>query len=165
MAFVNEIPTEEEIVKYGLPYANDKNWPPERRRIWTVDHDRNFHLTGDIHGDQARGEEVKWLFKLYLNGVWLRIYMKFSGGSSVYTDNPYVVQYGPIESIWVIRTDIDQSIELSKSAWQQPDSSQSLLGGRTLNEVVDILKEGLTARKAGQSNRNINNPIVVQFNF
>lgn len=163
MAFVNEVPTEEEIVKYGLPFGNDKNVKPELRRIWTVDHGRHFHLTVGVSGKQERDEDVKWRCTLYLDGLRFRIFLLRSRGSLVFTDNPYVVRYGAIDSIWAIRNDIDQSVELPKSAWQQPDSPQQLLDGRTLNEFVAILKEGLTAHKAGNSNRNIHNPIVVQF--
>lgn len=165
MAFVNEVPTEEEIEKYGLPYGNDKNVKPELRRIWTVDHDRNFHLTVGISGKQEHDEEIKWRCTLQLNGAQFRVFLMLSGGSLAFTDNPYVVRYGPIESIWAIRYDIGQSVPLPKSAWDQPDTPQPLLDGRTLNDFVDILKEGLTAHKAGNSNRNIHNPIVVQFDF
>lgn len=166
MAFVNEVPTEEEIEKYGLPFGNDKNVKPELRRIWTVDHGRNFHLTVGVSGKQERDEDVKWRCSLYLNGLRFHVFLRRKKGSLVFTDNPYVVRYGAIDSICAIRTDIEeQSIELPKSAWQQPDSPQPLLDGRTFNAFIDILKEGLTALKAGDSNRYIHNPIVVQFDF
>lgn len=166
MVFVNEVPTEEEIEKYGLPFGNDKNVKPELRRIWTVDHGQNYHLTVGISGKQERDEDVKWRCSLYLNGFQFHVFLRQKAGSLVFTDNPYVIRYGAIDSIWAIRTDMeDQSIELPKSAWLQPDSPQPLLGGRTLNVFVDILKEALAAHKAGNSKRNIHNPIVVQFDF
>lgn len=42
MAFVNEIPTAEDIEKYELPYKLDLEKPIEHRRMWTVDRERNF---------------------------------------------------------------------------------------------------------------------------
>ena len=69
MVFVNEAPTEEEIVNCGLPFGNDKNVKPELLRIWTVDHDRNFHLTVGVSGNQAHDEEIKWRCTLQLNGA------------------------------------------------------------------------------------------------
>lgn len=165
MAFVNEVPTEQEIVKYDLPYGNDKNFKPELRRVWTADHDRDFYLTVGVSGKPEHDEEVKWRCTMYLGGARFHIFVMPGKGSSAFTDNPVIVSYGPIESIWAIRTDIDQSVPLPKSAWDQPDLPQPLLDGRTLNEFVAILKEGLSAFKAGDSNRNIHNPIVVRFDF
>ncbi len=50
MPFINEIPTAEDIEKYGmLPYKNDLNLDISLRSQWTVDRERNFHLYGGAY--------------------------------------------------------------------------------------------------------------------
>ncbi|MRT52324.1 hypothetical protein FG476_01190, partial [Xylella fastidiosa subsp. multiplex] len=46
MPFINEIPSAEDIEKYGLPYKKQLNLDMRLRSQWTVDRERNFHLYG-----------------------------------------------------------------------------------------------------------------------
>ncbi len=46
MPFINEIPSAEDIEKYGLPYKKQLNLDISLRSQWTVDRERNFHLYG-----------------------------------------------------------------------------------------------------------------------
>ncbi len=46
MPFINEIPSAEDIEKYGLPFKKDLDLDISLRRQWTVDRERNFHLYG-----------------------------------------------------------------------------------------------------------------------
>ncbi len=49
MPFINEIPSAEDIEKYGLPFKKDLDLDISLRRQWTVDRERNFHLYGGGH--------------------------------------------------------------------------------------------------------------------
>ncbi|AXI82773.1 hypothetical protein FUT69_04965 [Xylella taiwanensis] len=74
MPFINEIPSAEDIEKYGLLYKNDLNLDMKLRRQWTMDRERNFHLYGGgATGNQAFEEIIDYRFYLYLNGSKLII--------------------------------------------------------------------------------------------
>ncbi len=49
MPFINEIPSAEDIEKYGLPFKKDLDLDISLRSQWTVDRERNFHLYGGGH--------------------------------------------------------------------------------------------------------------------
>ncbi len=46
MPFINEIPSAEDIEKYGLPFKHDLNVDMRLRNPWTIDRERNFYLYG-----------------------------------------------------------------------------------------------------------------------
>ncbi|ALR09345.2 hypothetical protein XFFB_09235 [Xylella fastidiosa] len=48
MPFINEIPSAEDIEKYGLPFKNDLNVDMRLRNPWTIDRERNFYLYGGL---------------------------------------------------------------------------------------------------------------------
>jgi hypothetical protein len=164
MAFVNEFPSEEDINKYNLTnYKNDKNLSPEFRSIWTVDHGRNFHLWGGLSGKPQFDEVIKGKFYLYLNGSQFFVILTPGKSSLAFSDNPYRVKWDAVEAIFVIRPGCKDG--LPNSAWKNPHASQPVLDGKTLNSFLQILKEALSVHGEGDANRNIHNPIDVQFGF
>ncbi|EWG14935.1 hypothetical protein P910_002015 [Xylella fastidiosa Mul-MD] len=59
MPFINEIPSAEDIEKYGLPFKKDLDLDISLRSQWTVDRERNFHLYG---GGLQEIQRMKMLF-------------------------------------------------------------------------------------------------------
>lgn len=165
MAFINEIPSEETIVKYNLKaFASNKTLEDRYKRMWTVDHDRNFYLWGGYGGNPAFGEEMYGFFELYLNGSLYKVYLSIGEGSLSFKENPYRIRWDKVTGISAFRPGIHWK-DLPHSARQVPDEPQPLLSGMTLNELLKILKEALSVRGAGVANRLIHNPIVVEFGF
>ncbi|WP_058569388.1 hypothetical protein ACN3VN_09345 [Xylella fastidiosa] len=167
MPFINEIPSAEEIEKYGLPYKNDLNLSMEMRTSWSVDHERNFHLYGlGATGNQAFEEKIYHRFKLYLNGSNFIVEFEDGGGSLRFDDNPHVLVWSKLVSINVCPHDqLSPLKRVPPAAWDTPDAPQPLLQNYSLNQFIVILKEALTVRGAGDANRNIHHPIVVHFGF
>ncbi|HHW4681103.1 MAG TPA: hypothetical protein ACQGQX_06390 [Xylella taiwanensis] len=168
MPFINEIPSAEDIEKYGLLHLYKKNeiLPIEIRRQWTVDHERNFYLCGiGQRGSQASDEPVYYQFQLYLNGPKFIVELDRDYGPSTFNDNPYVVRWDTIVSINAVSNPMKPLVSLPHSAWKNSDEPQPVLDNYSLNEFITILKEALTTRGAGESNRHIHHPIVVQFGF
>ncbi|ALR07195.1 hypothetical protein XFHB_10410 [Xylella fastidiosa] len=167
MPFINEIPSAEEIEKYGLPYKNDVNLPMRLRSQWTVDRERNFHLYGGgATANQAYEEIFYYRFYLYLNGTKFVVELDAGRGSLVFEDNPYVVVWSKLMSIELMPSDQGGYLKaLPRSAWDTPDAPQPLLQNYSLNQFIVILKEALTVHGAGDSNRRIHHPIVVRFGF
>ncbi|WP_058569390.1 hypothetical protein ACN3VN_09335 [Xylella fastidiosa] len=169
MPFINEIPSAEDIEKYGmLPYKNDVNLPMRLRSQWTVDRERNFHLYGGgATGNQAHEDIIYYRFYLYLNGSKFIVELDDERkGSRLFEDNPYVVEWNKLVSIKVIpRDQVSPLKTLPPSAWETPDAPQPLLDNYSLNEFIAILKEAVTVHGAGDSNRHIHHPIVVRFGF
>ncbi|KFA41668.1 hypothetical protein DF22_001665 [Xylella fastidiosa] len=60
MPFINEIPSAEDIEKYGLPFKKDLDLDISLRSQWTVDRERNFHLYGG--GGLQEIQRMKMLF-------------------------------------------------------------------------------------------------------
>ncbi|AXI82800.1 hypothetical protein FUT69_04760 [Xylella taiwanensis] len=166
MPFINEIPAAEDIEKYGLPYKNDLNLPMRLRNEWTVDRERNFHLYGlGATGNQAFEEKIYHRFKLYLNGKNFIVELE-DGGALRFDDNPNVVVWSKLMSIWLIPHDQVSPLKiLPPSAWETPDAPQPLLDNYSLNQFVTILKEAFTVYGDGYANRYIHTPIVVRFGF
>ena len=164
MAFVNEFPSEEDIDKYNLVnYKKNKDLPLEYRRTWTVDHAKNCYICGGLSGNPAFGEEIKGKFSLYINGQKFLVKLIPGESSLVFTDNPYRVKWDAVEDISAIRS--DHYARLPNSAWLNPDVSQPVLDGMSLNSFLKILRDALSIHGEGDTNRNIHNPIVVQFGF
>ena len=164
MAFVNEFPSEEDIDKYNLVnYKKNKDLPLEYRRTWTVDHAKNCYIWGGLSGNPAFGEEIKGKFSLYINDQKFLVTLIPGESSLVFSDNPYRVKWDAVEDISAIRP--DHYARLPNSAWLNPDVSQPVLDGMSLNSFLEILRDALSIHGEGDTNRNIHNPIVVQFGF
>ncbi|AIC09440.1 hypothetical protein [Xylella fastidiosa] len=169
MPFINEIPSAEDIEKYGLPFKKDLDLDISLRRQWTVDRERNFHLYGGgATANQAYEEIFYYRFYLYLNGTKFVVELDVDRNRipSMFKDNPYVVEWSKLMSIKVWPHDqVSPLKRVPPAAWDTPDAPQPLLGNRSLNQFIAILKEALTVHGAGESNDSIHHPIVVRFGF
>ncbi|QPC02497.1 hypothetical protein IUD19_01515 [Xylella fastidiosa subsp. multiplex] len=167
MPFINEIPSAEDIEKYGLPFKKDLDLDISLRRQWTVDRERNFHLYGGgTTANQAFTDVFYYRFYLYLNGTKFVVELDAGRGSLVFEENPYVVVWSKLMSIKVWPHDqVSPLKRVPPTAWDTPDAPQPLLDNRSLNQFIAILKEALTVHGAGDSNRRIHHPIVVRFGF
>ncbi len=84
----------------------------------------------------------------------------------MFKDNPFVVEWSKLMSIKVWPHDqVSPLKRVPPAAWDTPDAPQPLLGNRSLNQFIVILKEALTVHGAGESNDSIHHPIVVRFGF
>lgn len=165
MAFVNEIPSAEDIERYDLPYRRDLGEPVEERRNWTADRERDFYLTGpSMTGNQAFEDNVKMYFLLYLSDSKFKIVME-DRTSSRFADSPYYIHWPALLSISTLRSQENKRGELPKVAWENPDTPQPLLNNYSFNQFVTIFKEALATRGAGNSNKHIKAPIIVSFGF
>ncbi|KFA41663.1 MAG: hypothetical protein ABGU97_06890 [Xylella fastidiosa subsp. multiplex] len=169
MPFINEIPSAEDIEKYGLPFKKDLDLDISLRRQWTVDRERNFHLYGGgATANQAYEEIFYYRFYLYLNGTKFVVELDVDRNRtpSMFKDNPFVVEWSKLMSIKVWPHDqVSPLKRVPPAAWDTPDAPQPLLGNRSLNQFIVILKEALTVHGAGESNDSIHHPIVVRFGF
>lgn len=166
MAFVNEIPTEQDVEKYSLhAFVNDKDKPLKWRGVWTIDRERNFHLWGGLSGDQAHGDEVLGKFNFYLAGLNFFVFLEPGNNTGPFAEKPFFIRWKALRSIRSIRRDLDRQIEMPKAIWEVPDEPQEFFGNRSLNEFVAILKEAMLAHKKGKSNQFISGPIIVEFSF
>ena len=175
MTFINEIPSAETIAKYDLKhFVHGLNSPPEYRRMWTVDYDRNLYLFGGLtHRGGRDFDEDPWgWFRFYLNGPLYEVTLQYDGtGSRHKKENPFIVKWGKPTGIKLLRPGLpnakfDRFDPLPYNAWlQAPDEPQPLLSGITLNQFFQILREALSVRGAGDCNRHIHNPIIVELGF
>jgi hypothetical protein len=166
MAFVNEIPSAEDIEKYDLPYKLDLDRPIENRRIWTVDRERNSYLTGGgLTGNPAFEDNLKTCFRLYLAGSKFEVILEPRLTPNGFDGNPYQIYWPALLSIWALRPQENRMLEVSKSAWEQPDKPNPVLNNMPLNQFVALFKEAVSIYKAGDYNRHIHHPITVSFGF
>ncbi len=168
MPFINEIPSAEDIEKYGLPYKKQLNLDISLRSQWTVDRERNFHLYGGALQIRLMKKIFYYRFYMYLNGTKFVVELDVDRNRipSMFKDNPYVVEWSKLMSIKVWPHDqVSPLKRVPPAAWDTPDAPQPLLDNRSLNQFIAILKEALTVHGAGDSNRHIHHPIVVHFGF
>ncbi len=90
MPFINEIPSAEDIEKYGLPFKKGLNLDISLRSQWTVDRERNFHLYGGLTGNPAYEDAIYYCFYLYLNGTKFVVELDVDRNRipSTFKDNP-----------------------------------------------------------------------------
>lgn len=132
MPFVNEVVSDDDIDRYGLPFAKG------RRQYWTRDKERDLYLWGGEGGNPAWGEEVVGEFHLFITGTLLRIRISLGEWSRDWTVKPYVVAWDQLLSIY-----------------------PSDCGGRDRGEVITLLKEALIAYgRDGWENRNVPERVV-----
>jgi hypothetical protein len=167
MAFVNKLPSEEDIVKYDLPFKLDLEKPIEHRRSWLTDRERDIHMTGPgATGNPAFEDKVKMRVSLYLGRCKIQVILeppKVAPGG--FKANPYYIHWPALLEIWVIHPQEQRMIEVLQAASKNPDKPEQLLQGHSLRDFVEILKEALSARKEGDSTHHIQAPITVTFGF
>lgn len=87
MTFVNEIASDADIDKYGLPF------PKGSGRYWTRDKERDMYLWGGKVGNPAFGEEIEGVFELYIGGVTISVRLQPGMGSRSYSEVPYQIEW------------------------------------------------------------------------
>ncbi|WP_334119225.1 hypothetical protein [Limnobacter sp.] len=168
MTFVNEIPTAEDIEKYELPYKLDLEKPIEHRRMWTVDRERDFFLTGGGLTGNPAFEDPKTLkvyFSLYLSGSKFRIIMEPKRTPGDFKADPFFIHWPALLEIWAIRPQENRMVDVTKMVTEQPDASHPMLNNYSFNKFVAIFKEAVTVFKAAEYNKHIKSPITVTFGF
>jgi hypothetical protein len=139
MGFVNEVVSDEDIERYGLPFKKGSG------RYWTRDAERNYYLWGGIGGNTALGEQVLGRFSLFCNGILFKINVIPGIGSRKLNETPYVVTWDSIQSIQQDRTDDCNEIGTS---W-----------------IINILKEALECYgEDGEENRHVRK-LLIKFGF
>jgi len=114
MAFVNEVVSDADIDKYGLPF------PKGSGRYWTRDAERDMYLWGGKGGNPAFGDRIYGYFHLFMEGIDLSIRIEPGEGSHSFGEHPYMIKWGQIARI-----------------------SPLDLGGLARPEVIHNLKEAL----------------------
>jgi hypothetical protein len=139
MGFINEVVSDEDIERHGLPFKKGAG------RYWTRDAERNYYLWGGIGGNTALGERVLGRFILFVRGIRFQIVMVPGIGSLKFNQIPYVVTWDSIQSMQKDKSAIPKIIEPP--------------------EIVSILKEALECYgEDGERNTHIKS-LIVKFNF
>lgn len=115
MPFINEVVSDADIDRYGLPFAKGSG------RYWTRDAERDYYLWGGKGGNPAFGEDFEGRFHLSLNGFDLFVCLVPGEGSFRLSDVPFVVVWRSVKRI-----------------------SPSDLHGLDRVEVLRVLKEALS---------------------
>jgi hypothetical protein len=166
MAFVNEIPSAEDIEKYDLPYRLDLQRPIEQRRMWTADRERGVFLPGGgMTGNQAFDDDVKAIFDFYIAHSKFQVILEPRLSPNGYTGNPYHIHWPALLEIWAVLPKDNQMAKVPKTAWEQPENPLPILNGYSLNQFIEVFKEALSTHKAGDYNKRIHVPITVTFGF
>lgn len=166
MSFINEIPSPEDIEKFGLPYGSDLEKPLEHRRSWLADRERDIYLTGPgATGNQAYDEDVKYYFNIYLGKSKLKVVVEPSRTPGDYKVDPYFIHWPALLEVWAVHPQENRLVEVLKLTSTTPDIPHPFLQGYSLNEFVSIFKAAVAARKAGNFNKHIQTPITVSFGF
>lgn len=93
MGFVNEVVSDEDIDRYGLPFRKGSG------RYWTRDAESDYYLWGGLGGDPESGEENLGRFTLYIQGKTFRIGITPGEGSMNYSEDPFIVKWKSIKYI------------------------------------------------------------------
>lgn len=145
MAFVVEHLTEQDRLRYNTdPDMLDLSKIPLKR--WITDQERGISIWGGMHNHHwmamAEGDD-RWQFQLrYKEKIFKIIIWPRDGGSRVFSENPYVQVWGAIESIF-----------------------PADLHGLDIKEVIDIVKDALTAFSYMRVRDDVEGQIIVEFDF
>ena len=93
MTFANEVVSDEDIDRYGLPFEKGSG------RYWTRDAERDFYLWGGKVGNPAYGIDFEWQFHLYISGRELIVCLEPGEGSCRLSDLPFVVRWCRVTAI------------------------------------------------------------------
>ncbi len=133
MAFVNEVVSDEDIVKYNLPFK------PGSGRYWTRDKERDCYLWGGINENYAFGYDPEGRFWFFYGGSLMDVSLNLAT---------------------LIRQSHDSSPTV---VWKEVSHIQPRnLAGVDEKELTSILKEALLVfGLTGESDQSISRPIVV----
>lgn len=136
MGFVNEVVSDEDIVRYNLPFALGSG------RYWTRDKEKDSYLWGGIVESYSRGLDPEGRFWFFLCGRILEVSLNLDAISSS-------VRCRPFRIVWKEVSDI------------QPYD----LGGLDREAVFSELKKALVVYGYdGEKNASVKNRIV-EFKF
>jgi hypothetical protein len=93
MAFVNEVVSDADIDKYGLPFKKGIGL------YWTRDAERDVYLWGGLSGNPAHGEEINGEFYLYIDGQVLYFVIRPGAGSIKFSESPYHIVWDSVQFV------------------------------------------------------------------
>ncbi len=167
MAFIEEIPTAEDIKNFDLPFESDLERPIEERRTWLADRERDVYLSGiGATGNQAFDDDIKQKAGFYIGRKRFNVILEPMPWLDADRKDPYIIHYPALLKIMVYVSGERGMIDVLPEVSQTPDSPHPFLQNKSLNEFISLLKEALTAYKAGEvGNKYIRSNIVVSFGF
>jgi hypothetical protein len=166
MAFIEEIPSAQDINDFDLPFELDLEKPIKERRTWWADRERGIYFTGiGLTGNQAFDENIKQRAGIYIGRTRFNVILEPHANPGKFTTNPYVIHYPDLLKIMVYVSPERGMIDVLPVVGEAPDEPHPFLQNRSFNEFLVLLKEALVAYKAGNSTENIHGAIVVSFGF
>jgi hypothetical protein len=93
MTFINEVVSDEDIDRYGLPFKKGSG------RYWTRDAERDYYLWGGLSGNPAYGDETQGRFHFYIDKRLYRIVISPGEGSLSYSESPFRVGWKSLLSV------------------------------------------------------------------
>jgi hypothetical protein len=166
MAFIEEIPSAQDIKDFDLPFWPDLEKPIEERRTWWADRERDIYLAYvGATGNQAFDENIKQDAGFYLGRKRFNIILEPREGTISNREIPYFIHYPALLKIMVYISPERGMIDVLPEVRKVPDKPHAFLQNRSLDEFVSLLKEALVAYKAGRSNKFIQGTINVSFGF
>lgn len=145
MAFEVEVLTAEDRFRYNTdPEMMDLSKVP--LKSWIIDKERDISIWGGLHNNHwmamAEGDD-RWQFQLrYKQKIFKVIVWPREGSSGSYSDNPYIIAWESIESIF-------------------PRS----LHGLDIEDIKDVFKDSLTAFCSIKKMNVVKGKILVNFEF
>ncbi|MCS5692781.1 hypothetical protein NZK33_12405 [Cyanobium sp. FGCU-6] len=132
MPFVNEVVSDADIDRYGLPFKKGSG------RYWTRDAERDFYLWGGRVGNPAFGEPIQTCFRVFLAGESFVLYLEPGKGSHAFSEVPFRVVWKSVLSI-----------------------SPTCAPGKKCEELIGVLKEALLVYgEDGRENKLAKNCVV-----
>lgn len=167
MPFVEEIPSAQDIKDFDLPFEEDLEKPIEQRRTWLADRERDVYLTGvGATGNPAFDDDIKQKAGFYVGRKRFNVILAPLAESFSDQEDPYIIHYPALLKIMVYVSAEQGMIDVLPETNKFPDTPHPFLQNKTLNEFIKLLKDALTAYKAGQiRNKYIRGTIIVSFGF
>ena len=167
MAFVEELPSAQDIKDFDLPFGPDLEKPIEHRRTWLADRERDVYLTGvGLVGHPPFDEDYRQGAGIYLGHKYFDVILGPREGSLSDQEAPYLIHYPTLLKIMVYISPERGMIDVLPEVRKAPDTPHPFLQNKSFNEFVALLKEALSMYKAGQvGNKYIHGTITVSFGF
>jgi hypothetical protein len=136
MAFVNEVVSDEDIDRYGLPFKKGSG------RYWTRDAERDYYLWGGIGGNTALGEDILGRFHLWISNRLIRVILQPGAGSNSYSESPYNI-------VW------DSVLYIDHAA----------MNGLIFDQFIGVLKEALSIYGEDGEENSFAKNLAITFKF
>jgi hypothetical protein len=166
MAFIEEIPSAQDIKDFDLPFWPDLEKPIENRRRWLTDRERDIYLAYvGVTGNQAFDENIKQDAGFYLGHKRFNVILEPRKTPGDYKVDPYTMHYPALLKIMVYISPERGMIDVLPEVRKVPDKPHPFLQNRSLDDFLTLLKEALVAYRAGRSTKYIHGTIEVSFGF